>query len=130
MSDRAYRLIFGALLLISLSFDFNYVIYVLIGLSLLEGVTNRRVPYLVSQFSARHVHTSNNHLTSIDMSRGFSFEAERVWRLVVAVVLFITSVLFYEQLWFFPWFMAFAILGAGVSGICPMLMAIKWLGFK
>ncbi len=27
MSDRAYRLIFGALLLLSLSFDLNYVIY-------------------------------------------------------------------------------------------------------
>lgn len=128
MSDRAYRLIFGALLLISLSFDFNYVIYGLIGLSLLEGITNRRVPYLVSPFRARNM--AHVDLSPIDMPCRFSFEAERVLRFIVAIVLFITTVLFYEQLWFFPWFMGFAIFGAGMSGICPLLMAIKWLGFK
>lgn len=132
MSDRAYRLIFGALLLLALSFDLNYVIYFLIGLSLFEGITNWRVPRLVTRLRAHKTGTVQPDVsfTPVNTPFRFSFEAERVWRFVVAIVLFVTSVLFYEQLWFFPWFMGFAIFGAGASGICPMFMAIKWLGFK
>ncbi|BBP02122.1 hypothetical protein [Sulfuriferula nivalis] len=134
MSDRAYRLIFGALLLISLSFDLNYLIYGLIVLSLFEGITNWRIPKLVSRLRAgsgpAYAAMVNANLLPIELPCRFNCEAERVWRFVVALVLFITTVLFYEQLWFFPWFMGFAIFGAGVSGICPLLLAIKWLGFK
>ena len=132
MNERAYRLIFGALLLISLSFDLNYVIYFLIGLSLFEGITNWRVPRLVTQLRAHKTGMvqPDASFTPVNAPFRFGFEAERVWRFVVAIVLLVTSVLFYEQLWFFPWFMGFAIFGAGASGICPMFMAIKWLGFK
>jgi hypothetical protein len=37
---------------------------------------------------------------------------------------------FYEQLWFFPWFMGFAIFGSGISNVCPVLLVIRWAGFK
>jgi hypothetical protein len=35
-----------------------------------------------------------------------------------------------EVLWFIPWFMGFAIMGAGASGVCPMILFLKWVGFK
>ena len=56
-------------------------------------------------------------------------EAEQAWRLVVGLLLDVTFY-FYDQLWFFPWFMGFAIFGAGLSGVCPVLLAIRWIGFK
>jgi hypothetical protein len=33
-------------------------------------------------------------------------------------------------LWFLPWFVGFALLGAGLSGICPMVIGLRWLGFR
>jgi hypothetical protein len=134
MSDRAYRLIFGALLLISLSFDLNYLIYGLIVLSLFEGITNWRIPKLVSQLRAgsgqAHAAIVSANLLPVETPCRFNYEAERVLRFIMAILLFVTTVLFYDQLWFFPWFMGFAIFGAGASGVCPMLLATKWLGFK
>jgi hypothetical protein len=59
-----------------------------------------------------------------------SFEAERGFRLSIAVMLSISIFAYPDVLWFIPWFMAFAILGAGVSGVCPMFLALKWAGLK
>ena len=54
--------------------------------------------------------------------------------LIVAVVLVSNYALLheygYEVLWFIPWFLAFAIIGAGASGICPVLVGLRWAGFK
>ena len=35
-----------------------------------------------------------------------------------------------EVIWLIPWFMGFAIMGAGVSGVCPGLLLMRWVGFK
>jgi hypothetical protein len=59
----------------------------------------------------------------------FNFDGELAWRMMMGVVL-LTTYSFYEYLWFFPWFIGFVVFGAGVSGICPVLMALRWLGFK
>ena len=34
------------------------------------------------------------------------------------------------QLWIVPWFIGFALFGAGLSGICPMVLGLKRLGFR
>jgi hypothetical protein len=64
----------------------------------------------------------------------FNFEAFRALRLTLAVVLLASYMIVHEYnieiLWFFPWFLGFAVLGAGVSGVCPVYLAIRWLGFK
>ncbi|MDH3513806.1 MAG: DUF2892 domain-containing protein, partial [Gammaproteobacteria bacterium] len=59
-----------------------------------------------------------------------NFEAERALRLAVAGFLIVSYVFFNESLWFFPWFIGFALFGAGLSGICPMVMGFRWLGFR
>lgn len=132
MSDRTYRLILGALLLISLYFDLNYLMYALIAILFLEGVTNWRIPLLVRKLrgdSAAAPETDKN-LAPIQSNYRFNIEAERVWRLIVSLMLLVTYVLFYAQLWFFPWFMGFAIFGAGASGVCPALIGVKWIGCR
>ncbi|MHB1214704.1 MAG: hypothetical protein ACYCY9_06920 [Thiobacillus sp.] len=128
MNDRTYRLILGALLLLSLYFEIRYLMYALIGLLFFEGVTNLRLPLLLrgSQGDA----AAEDHLAPIQHSSRFKFEAERAWRLIVATMLLVTYVLFYDTLWFFPWFMGFAIFGAGVSGVCPVLIGVKWAGCR
>jgi hypothetical protein len=59
-----------------------------------------------------------------------SFDAERVWRLTVGLMLLLSYDYLGDALWFMPWFMGFAILGAGASGVCPVLTVIKALGCK
>lgn len=132
MSDRTFRLIFGALLLLALYFDLIYLVYFLIAILFLEGITNWRIPLLVQKIrgASSTIDESNDNLAPLHGDYRFNFEAERAWRLVSASMLLVTYVLFYDLLWFFPWFMGFALFGAGVSGVCPMLTGIKWIGCK
>ena len=130
MSNRQYRLFFGALLLLALYFEYSIIIYFLIGFAIIEALTNLRLPKIISLY--RH----NNSGDPLEGSIGINFkvrskfEAERAWRLLVATILSISVFSFPETLWFFPWFMGLAILGAGISGVCPMFLALKWLGLK
>ena len=132
MSDRTFRLIFGALLLLALYFDLNYLVYSLITVLFLEGITNWRIPLLVQKIrgASSTIDESNDNLAPLHRDYRFNFEAERAWRLVSASMLLITYALFYDLLWFFPWFMGFAIFGGGASGVCPVLIGVKWAGFR
>lgn len=130
MSNRLYRLLFGATLLVSLYFDFQVAIYVLIVLSVFEALTNLRIPRIVTQLRRGHSGDPTEGSLGIQFKSRTSFEAERGWRLTVAGMLVISVLVYPDALWFFPWFMGFAILGAGVSGVCPVFLALKWAGLK
>ena len=123
-----YRLILGMLLLVSLYFEIDYLMYVLIGMLFFEGATNLRVPMLLRKLQGNS--TADSNLAPFQRKIRFNVEAERAWRLMVGLMLLITYVLFYDKLWFFPWFMGFAILGAGASGVCPGLICVKWAGCR
>jgi len=130
MTERTYRLIIGLSLLGMLYTDSRPAVYGLIALMILEAVTNWRIPLLVSRL--------RGGVTEIDKRSGnerchackFSFEAERALRLVFSMVLLVTYVLFSRDLWLFPWFSAFALTVAGLSGICPMLLFLEKMGFR
>ncbi|MFP5505033.1 MAG: hypothetical protein ACLGH6_02430 [Gammaproteobacteria bacterium] len=132
MSERFFRLIVGSLLLAFLYFELAGAIPVLIAILLFEGISNYRIPLVVTQL--RHAHAGSfgdsSELMPDAHAPRFGFEAERAWRLAVAVMLAISVYAFNEQLWFFPWFMGFAIFGAGLSGVCPVLISLKLLGFR
>lgn len=132
MDVRTYRLILGALLLVSLYFDLGYLMHALIAILFFEGITNWRLPLLVQKMRGNSTITTGPDISQAPTHREyrFNFEAERAWDLLAALILLITYVLFYNKLWFFPWFMGFAIFGAGVSGVCPMLAGLKWAGLK
>ena len=128
MSDRTYRLLLGTLLLVSLYFEVRYLMVLIIGMLFFEGATNLRLPLLLRKW-----HGESGPTTPPTPGRPaprFNFEAERAWRLIVGLMLAITYLGFYDILWFFPWFMGFAIFGAGVSGVCPVLIGVKWTGCR
>lgn len=130
MTNRMYRLIFGLTLLLALYFELKHVMWAVIGIAFFEGLTNLRIPKLVNGLLNNNIGNCGEGSLGIKFKESVGFEAERAWRLLVALMLFVTYVLFYEQVWFFPWFMGFAIIGAGVSGVCPMFLMFKWFGFK
>lgn len=130
VTDRAYRTLLGMLILVGLYFDNFTFIYFIVALLMLEGISNVFLSQLVCMLRSR---LGQKEYVYVDMGQSsnakFNMESERLWRLLVGVFLFLGVYLF-ESLWFLPWFMGFAIFGAGVSGLCPMLLAIRWLGFK
>ena len=134
MSDRTYRLILGALLLTALYTNTPGIILGLTAMLTAEGVTNARVPELVTRLRQHWGFGGTAYPAGAPTMGGnglrFRFEAERAWRLVVAVLLLVGLVGLHGVLWFLPWFMGFAIFGAGLSGVCPILTSIEWLGFR
>ncbi len=123
-----YRGLLGGLILIFLYFDLPNMIYALIGMLFFEGLTNLRIPILINRLMGRS--DVNGELQLAGTGARLSMDSERVWRLVVGTMLLITFGILYQYLWFIPWFMGFAILGAGISGVCPVLFAIQWSGFR
>jgi hypothetical protein len=133
VSDRSYRLLFGLALLLALYFQVSYAVYALILLAVIEGLTNLRIPVIVtrlrSNLGTAQVPMQEN-LTVAPSRCKYSFEAERALRLLMAAILFVSFAVFPKYLWFVPWFIGFALFGAGVSGVCPSLSLLKWLGFR
>jgi hypothetical protein len=128
MTERSFRIILGIALLLMLSLNFDMGIYVFIGVLAFEGITNLRIPLLASRFRYGTAFSSNEAL-SPGCSR-IPFDAERALRLLVAALLVATFILYREQTWFFPWFIGSMLLLAGITNICPMVMALRWAGFK
>lgn len=129
MTERTFRIILGAILLAALYFDWRLVIYGYIVVLTFEGITNWRIPTLVSRLQGGRDAGSDCALSPGDQAR-INFEAERALRLVVAAFLVVSYIFFNKELWFFPWFIGFALFGAGLSGICPMVMGFRWVGFR
>jgi len=130
MSNRLYRLVFGALLLVALYFDLYPLAYALVGIAVFEAVTNLRIPLVISRLRGINTPDYIEGTLGIAFNTRTAFEAERAWRLAVAAMLAIGLFVFPGPLWFFPWFIGFALLGAGVSGVCPMFLALKWAGLR
>jgi hypothetical protein len=128
MSERFFRIILGAGLLLFLSLERPELVYAYIGLLLFEGITNWRVPILVSK--ARYGDDYRKALKECGGDCKTNFEAERMLRFIVAGLLVLTFVLFDSAVWFFPWFIGIMLLMAGLTNICPMVMGLRWLGFK
>ena len=126
MSERSFRFLTGVYLLIALYYKLDMMIYVFLGLFLFEALTNWRVPTIASRlrYGAK---AGNSKGTN---SAKFNFEAERMLRLTVVAFLVVSYILFPQQLWFFPWFVAVMLLLAGISSICPMVMFYRALGFR
>lgn len=127
MSDRLYRLLLGLTLLVCLYFDLVGVMIAVIVIEVFEGATNFRIPIIINRLRPA---VSGVPEPDTNGNVRFAFDAERAWRLTVALFLLLSYVLFPEQLWWLAWFMGFAIFGAGLSGVCPMLISLKFMGFR
>ncbi len=129
MTERAYRLYIGLLMLVFLFFRFDYAVWGLLVLMTFEGLTNWRVPILITRAlypdnMIRVTEGENSHYL-------FNYDAERMLRWIVMLMILLGVLHQTENLfWFFPWFVALMLLLAGVTGICPMVMALRKMGLK
>jgi len=131
MSERMYLFVMGAFILITLYFEQTFMIYVFSLWLLFEGITG----VFLTRLSHKLIPIAEPvGLTTFRTQQRFDFEALRAARILIAAFLggafFLLNEYDIEVLWFFPWFMGFAILGAGVSGVCPIVLLTKWIGFK
>ena len=128
MSERNFRIVLGAWLTLGLLLNSPQVVYALVGLLLFEGVTNLRMPGLIGR--VRGSSATDAAAVDVNPNARVSFEAERGLRLIVATLILIPMIDVVDFLWFLPWFVGFALIGAGLSGICPMVLALRWLGLR
>ena len=128
MTERIFRLFLGISLLAFLYFDLDGWIYAYIALLVFEGVTNLRIPIIVSRLRFGPDYRQYVAVSHCDAS--IPFDAERALRIIVFLLLLATFVMFPQQTWFFPWFIGTMLLMAGITNICPMVMGLRWLGFR
>jgi hypothetical protein len=131
MSERVYLFLVGCIILAALYFELDGLMYALLILLAFEGITDIRLTTLLQDLRKRRLAIG---LVTFGSRTRFGIDVMRAWRLVLCAVLSTSFILVNQYgvdvIWFFPWFMGFAILGAGASGVCPMALALKWLGFR
>jgi hypothetical protein len=130
MSERTFHFIFGALLLVALYFSLSLVVYILITWQLIEAVSGRYLTDAVSRLRNGKKSADEAGCGTVVSESGFGFSAQRALRAVLAMLLLLSYVLFVNQLWIVNWFVGFALMAAGISGICPMLAALQKIGFR
>lgn len=130
MSEKNFRIVLGAWLVAALLLNSPYLTYALVGVLLFEGITNLRVPGLVDRLRYGSPKMAEFNAGQKDPAARFTFEAERGLRLIVAGLIIIPMTSFGSLLWLLPWFVGFALIGAGLSGLCPMVLALRWLGLR
>jgi hypothetical protein len=128
MTERTFRLILGGTLLLILLSDRVALLYVYIGIVSFEGLTNWRIPLLISKLKYKQENSDTSE--QITRTVKYAVDAERMLRLVIAGILICSVVLFPKVLWFVPWFVGFALTMAGMTGICPMCIFFKKMGFR
>lgn len=132
MTERAFRIIIGASLLLGLYFSLPFLVWSVIVIFAFQGVTNWRVPRLISRLrygSSYALPTCCCATPGLPNAR-INFESERMLCLLVSTTLTLTYGYYPAQLWAIPWFIAFALFGAGLSGLCPMVLTFRRLGFR
>ena len=131
MSERYYLLLVGSYILCALYIEIDMMIYILSAFLIFEGITNLRLTTALQK--VRNISLEPG-LVKFRTKTRFDLDALQAWRVMVAVVMVSSYILLHEYevqyLWFFPWFMGFAILGAGASGMCPMFIGLRWAGFR
>jgi len=98
---------------------------------LFEGLTDWRLTTALQKF--RKI-TLDSGLVVFQTKNRINIDGLRALRILIPVVLMTTLILLrqyeIEVLWFIPWFLGFAIMGAGASSVCPMLLFLRWAGFR
>ena len=129
MSERHFRFIVSLVLLVALYFELRMVVVGLIVLYAVEGLTNWRVPIVVSRWRGQASNTACDP-GAVAVGSILTLEAEQVLRVAIALILFASVVLFPVATWFVPWLVGFALLGAAITGVCPCILGLKLCGFK
>ena len=138
MSERSFRLIQGLYILFALYFEQDVLILAYLVVIAFEGLTNWRIPLIVNRLRyGKLAMATPAPLSTTGLPEPhdhahykFNFEAERLLRLAVFLLLMFTVLIFPEPGWFLPWFIGAMLLMAGITNICPMVMLFRYLGFR
>ena len=114
MSERYFRIVIGVWLIAGLFLGAVEFIYILSALLLVEGVTNYRVPALISRLRYGKTWQDTKDDLVSSTSR-LSFEAERALRFIVAVFIIVPLQPGMDVLWWLTWFVGFALIGGGLE---------------
>ena len=128
MSERVNRLVLGFCLISFLLLEWNYGVLAIIFVLIFEGVTNWRIPLLISKMRYAMDGVSIN--ITEDNPFKYHYEAERVTRFTVATTILLGFVVNNDLLWFLPYFVGLNLLLAGITGLCPLVMFYKKIGFR
>lgn len=131
MAHSIYRLFIGVLLLVILYFELDALMWGLIAVLVLEGITNIRISKQITRLSkGLGKRGAAKVITEPAACPRLGFDSERMMSLLVGLMLWVSYFLFNHLLWFLPWFLVIALIGSGASGFCPMLIALRRMGFK
>lgn len=130
MSERNFRIVLGAWLIMGLFLNSPHVMYALVALLVFEGITNLRLPRLITSARVGRQASTIDAAAHDNPDARTSFEAERGFRLIIALLVLVPVVGSTELLWLLPWFVGFALIAAGLSGICPIVLTLRWLGMR
>ena len=134
MSERTFRLVLGGLLwaalIASALYESMLPIYALVTLLLFEGITNWRIPILITRVRYGKDYQQHLEQTTCGSSPIAGLEAERMLRFIVTVFVLISFFVTPDLIWFLPWFVAGMLILAGVTNICPMVMFLRWIGLR
>jgi len=134
MNERAYRLVLGGMLWLALVLSAYYEtlapVYFVVIFLLFEGITNWRVPVIVAR-----IKYGENYKEYLEapacLTKWFgAFEAERMLRLIVALLVLMSTHIAIDLIWFVPWLLAGMLILAGITNICPMVMLLRWAGLR
>ena len=128
MTERAYRLVIGISMILFLFLQWDYAMDIMLALLLMEGLTNWRIPILVSRL--RYPQGKIKVTDSENTQCTINYDAERMLRWIIFIFVGLGSVAFTSQLWFFPWFVGLMLLLAGITGICPTVMFLRRVGMR
>lgn len=129
MTERTYRIIIGVLIIVFLFFHLDYAMWSLMLLMSFEALTNWRVPIIASKLLYPNdviiISEGENQNSTVN------YEAERMLRWVAMGLMLMGLIGYTENLfWYLPWLVGLMLLISGVTGICPMVMALRRIGLK
>ena len=128
MTERAYRFILGLSIITFLLLEWDLAIYIFLAVFIIEGITNWRIPILISKLRYRNQNFQVSEGENEDYT--VNLEAERMLRPTVALFVFLGFIVFPEALWFIPWFVGLNLLIAGTTGVCALVMFYRRIGLR
>lgn len=130
-SERNYLFTVGVVTIASIYLEQLWIIPIWGFLFLIEGLFGVYVPEIVSRDSAAF--NERDYLYGGNHSNGgrWDFEARRLWRLMAAMTLPVLVILEMDMVVLYAgMFFGFALIGSGLSGVCPLYVLLKKSGFK
>ncbi len=130
MSEHTYRLILGSLILVLLYTEYYLVAYVVLAMTLIEGLTNQRLNLVITKIRKKF----GSDMSEFDQPKRenykIPFDAERAQRLFVAIIFALLFFVAPKEYWILNWFFAFGMLISGIVMFCPVIALFRAIGFR